>query len=508
MFLAWVRLCRVIAISLSFAAGMSAFQPGQPDGPAAAKAALYSARFPLAVELYRQEIARNPAWSEGYYGLVRALLRSHHAHDAYVVAEDGLKNAPGTAPAEAAAGMTSFRQGELPKAENHFRAALKIDPRYPGALEGLASIYSTVSKFKSARALRLQAYQASPADPELMLVHANTLTGAAHLAALEEVLAIYDPASEEARNLRVHIQTDRALGDRRLRRLVSPYQAANIKLMRLYPDARRIRGTGVRVQFNQKQTVTLLLDTGASGISLSPKTADKVGLEKLLVEDSEAKGIGDQAPGELQHYVASEVRVGDVVFSDFPVSIFRSARDSDVDGLIGADVFQRFLITIDFPKQEIELEPRPAAEEQANEPIDAADKPPEGFHRALRAGSHLALFTLVNEGKPRLFLIDSGSQTNLIDRNVARESSSISGTPVTIRGVQGKIKDTALANQVTLVFAGFRQENSSVLAFDFDKISESHGFALSGILGYPIVSQLRVSIDYRDGNVRFERGKQ
>jgi hypothetical protein len=114
-----------------------------------------------------------------------------------------------------------------------------------------------------------------------MLAHADTLAGAAHIAALEEVLAVFDPQSEQARKLRVHIQSDRALGERRVRRLISPYAPAKIKLMWLYDGPNTRRGAGLRVHLNQKHTVTLLLDTGASGIALSPKDAEKADLEML-----------------------------------------------------------------------------------------------------------------------------------------------------------------------------------------------------------------------------------
>jgi len=508
MISASARLGGAIAIGLSFSTWLSPFQPSDPEGPAAAKAALYTARYPLAVDLYRKELARNPAWSDGYYGLVRALLRSHRPQEAYTAAEDALRNSPNTAGAETAAGMASFRKGNLAEAENHFHAALKLDTRYPGGLAGLASICSTVSKFKTARDLRLLAYRTAPSDPELMQFHANTLSGAQHIAALEKILAIFDPASDDARNLRVHIQADRALGDRKLSRLVSPYQASRIKMLWLYDGPKRIRGAGLRVQINAKQNVTLLLDTGASGIALSLKTAEKAGLELLDTESTQAKGIGDEQPQESQRFIASEIRAGDVAFADFPVSIFRAARSSDADGLIGADVFQRFVMTIDFPKLEIQLEPRPARSTSAEEPEDAPDTPPPGFSRMLRLGNHLAIFTAVNEAKPRLFLLDSGSSSNLIDTDFARETSQVyKDDRIRVQGLQGKVRDTSVANKVSLVFAGFKQDNSDVVALDFDKVSEGLGVGLSGILGLPVVAQLKVSIDYHDGIARFERGR-
>ncbi len=49
----------------------------------------------------------------------------------------------------------------------------------------------------------------------LMTAKANSLKGAEHIAALEKILAIYDPESDEARGLRSHIARDRAIGDRK-----------------------------------------------------------------------------------------------------------------------------------------------------------------------------------------------------------------------------------------------------------------------------------------------------
>ena len=101
----------------------------------------------------------------------------------------------------------------------------------------------------------------------------------------------------------------------------------------------------------------LLLDTGASGISIAPKAAAKAGLEVLSSETAETRGIGDNKPLEASSFLASSIEIGGLTFGNYVVSAFRSAQDSDIDGLIGADVFRRFLVTVDFPHLELLLEP-------------------------------------------------------------------------------------------------------------------------------------------------------
>jgi hypothetical protein len=62
----------------------------------------------------------------------------------------------------------------------------------------------------------MDAYRRSPGDPQLMLVHADILKGADHIAALREALAVLDSDSEEARRLRAHIADDLAAGNRKI----------------------------------------------------------------------------------------------------------------------------------------------------------------------------------------------------------------------------------------------------------------------------------------------------
>jgi hypothetical protein len=73
--------------------------------------------------------------------------------------------------------------------------------------------------------------------------------------------------------------------------------------------------------------------------------------------------------------------------------------------------------------------------------------------------------------------------------------------------VQGKVKQVSRAQRVSLVFAGFKQDNSDLVAFDLDKLSDSLGIGTAGVLGLPVLGQLKLTIDYRSGDVRFERSK-
>jgi tetratricopeptide (TPR) repeat protein len=488
----------VVALALS----CQALAFDEPD----ARKELFAARYENAVALYSKLLAEQPAETDAGYGLVRAELGLHQSREAYAAAEQALRKAPESAGAQTAAGLAMYRRGEVAKAEAYFRAALKINPNYPGALTEMASVYATVSRFKTARELRLAAYGQAPDDPELMAVHANTLKGAEHIAALEEALGRFDPASEQARNLRVHIANDRAVGTRKLGRLVSPYAGSQIKLFRILEGPSRLRGFGVSVLLNQKQTVNLLLDTGASGIAVSPKLAERAGLQLISGAASEVRGIGDQKAQASVGYLASEARAGEVVFADYPISVFRAAQNADYDGLIGADVFQRFLVKVDFPRLMMSLEARPEGDPEASdEPVDWAGKPAPGFDRVFRFGDHMTIPTFVNGGRATLFLIDSGAMSNLVDTETAKEFTKVSEDPrMTVRGVQGAVNKASRTDRISLVFGGFRQEAPQLTAISLEKMGDSFGVGFGGILGLPVLGNLAVTIDYRSGTIKFD----
>jgi len=147
---------------------------------------------------------------------------------------------------------------------------------------------------------------------------------------------MYDPASREARRLRPHLALDRSAGDRKVRRLASPYQSYDIELVPVGFGARRIYAVGVKVRLSGSHAVRLMLDTGAAGMAISTKAAEKAGLASLADTATEFRGLGDMKPPEASSYMAESLEIGELRFSNFPLEVSRAATTDDYDGLIGA----------------------------------------------------------------------------------------------------------------------------------------------------------------------------
>lgn len=138
------------------------------------------------------------------------------------------------------------------------------------------------------------------------------------------------------------------------------------------------------------------------------------------------------------------------------------------------------------------------------QPRDAGPLAP-GFHRVLRFGDHLLVPALINKGPSSLYLIDSGAALNPIDTETGRLAADIS-KPATagVFGVQGAVKKISSANQVRLVFAGFRHMNPVLNAIDLTRFGDTLSAGIGGVLGLPVLRLLRTTIDYEDGAIRFE----
>jgi len=465
---------------------------------------LFAARYKNAARMYAAILKANPAESEAFSGLVRALIKDHRSGEAYAAAADALGKNPHTTGAQTAAGMAAFRRGEIGKAGEYFRAALQLDPAYAAALAGLASVERSLSRFKSAHDLLLAAYRSSPGDPQLMIERANELKGEERVSALQEALTILDPASQEAVSLRARIADDRVIGDRQLRRLTNPYVGSKIKL---FPGQNYL---GVMVQLNGHE-VKLKLDSGAPGLNLSSAAASRAELETLGSLGVPALGVGGGRSPSATLRLASQVRIGDLVFADYPVHVLGLAQlpDPDTDGYIGTDMFAAFLVTIDFPKLELSLAPYPdeGRDPESAGPRDAAAETPAGFYRVYRFGHFLAVPTSINGGRDTLFLIDCGAANNNMDSSVGHEFAKVrGGGGFVVRGIDGSVK-VSRADGVSLAFAGFRKAGLSLLVLSYEGLSDKTGAGLGGVIGFRLLKEMVLTIDYRQGAVRFEHPK-
>lgn len=443
---------------------------------------------------------------EAVYWRVRALIADKRPAEAKLEAESGVLKWPDAAPVMTARGMVHFRFGEMVEAERTFRTAFSGAQGFPYARVGMGAMFQAMSMEESARTMTEMAIREAPDDPALMLQMAEGARDReAHLGWLLKAHARMEPSTEAAKDLAAHIEADQAMGDRTGSRLTSPYGNYEIPLLDALKDYDLRKY--VRVSINGNKPVRMLLDSGASGITLAESYAKKFGLEQLNLKNSEElRGIGDKKPLPLFQYRADSLQAGDVTYANRIVSAARRLTTDGEAGVIGTDVFDDFVITMDFPRRKLHLrsyvgESKPPGDR----PIEVAAPPPEGFFRFYRF-RHLLLIPVFvgRERKRGLFLIDTGAASVLLSYEFGKENLfKVKKSDAKLSGAQGTVDRAYTAENIELTFGGFKYPSSTLWSFETKKLNDSIGTEMSGILGMPVLAQLEVTIDYRRGAARF-----
>lgn len=479
---------------------------------AEAEAALRKGDFDHAVRVYRGILDVDRTSVPAAVGLIRALLKWDKVTEADEAAATALASQPNVAALHAAMGDVYYREGRLNRAEKEYRAALGLDPRCARGAWGMGRIYTIVSMHASARKAYDVAHRLAPEDPDIFRDWLRTLSGTARAQALVKYLAITDVTDpDELAHLHSGVSVNAELHGQHVWERVTPIAATDIHLPKMHRDPRYVEGWGLPVSFNSSKNYLLLLDTGASGILISRKVAERVGARKLA--ETDFHGIGDKGP--VSGYVAlvDSVRIGPIEFHNCVVDVSDRKDVADRDGIIGADVFDDYLVTIDFSSSTLHVEPLPR-----NPQWDGTEGPhdryiaPEmqSFAKVYHVGSKLFVPTYILRKEasvteePLLFLLDTGSNLNLLSTALARKV----GKPdreqnVILKGLSGQVEQLYTLGEAELAFSRFRQKNLDILAFDLDSISKSMGIETSGILGLEVLGMMRLTIDYRDGLVDF-----
>jgi tetratricopeptide (TPR) repeat protein len=506
---------------LAAAPVVPATAPATPRASAFAKAQqLYrTGKLSDAENDYKTLIEQDPQSALAYVGLVRVYLKQKRLSDASTAAAKAIELAPPLSAVHVAMGEVYFRQAKMDEAEKEFLKEIKRGTRDARAYLGMARLYAAFSFHKSAKQMIDRAYELDPADPDIRKAWMGTLSFAESIKALQTYLA-----GETNDDAEVHADLEHeltVLQDRENQpnpscRLRTKISATSINLATLWSSARHFRGAGLIAKLNGTSAV-LLLDTGASGILVNGKIAEKAGIKRVVQTD--IRGIGDK--GSASGYVgfADSVRIGDLEFQGCYVEVSDKKFRTGEEGLIGADIFDHYLVDIDFPDNKLKLSqlpPRPG--ESAKEPAtdsDAAAVPRfydqyiapamKSYTPILRFGHDLLIPTRVNDSDPVLFLIDSGAFDDMISPKFARESTGVSGdSDTTVKGINGVVNKVYRADAVNLQFSHFKHDRKGLVSFDTSLISDGAGTEIAGILGFAMLHLLDVKIDYRDGLVDFQ----
>src|SRR5579864_2866326 len=469
--------------------------PATDDGAALANAhALFrQADFRGAAAAFRKIVDAKPS-AEAYAGLILSLLKADDVKAAEESSQKALASFPDSAIIHAERGDVDYRRGLIPQAEDEYRAALKLDDKCARAWLGQGKVDAVYARRSQSKTAIAKAHELDPLDSDAFYEWAIRLAYPENVAALERHLAEFHNDPEAERHEREYKDFVKALAGRKTWIPARDVERTEIKMESLTVGARMVlRGYGLRVRLNDRATVTLLVDTGSSGITITRKVAEKIGASKLAEQAIEGVGRSGAAVG-YKAWV-DKVAIGDLEFHDCFVQA--TPREiAEVDGIIGMDVFSKYLITLDMPARKLRLEPMPA-QSNDSEPAQA-----EAFSQTFTLGHFLLLPTEVGKKAAGLFVVDSGSNANTISPELARLMPEMRAFNSPMSGASGVVNSAFIADDATLRFAKVNR-NDRISTVDLHSVSKDLGIEISGQIGFSAMENMKLTIDYRDGLVQF-----
>ena len=179
--------------------------------------------------------------------------------------------------------------------------------------------------------------------------------------------------------------------------------------------------------------------------------ADHAGLKQF--SRSEVGGVCNQGNKASYTAFADDIKIGSLEFKDCAVQVVDKGSVLDNDGLIGMDVFSRFVVTLDYPMRKLMLAPLPprpndtsglkpslethgntneaesadnsaaatssTSRSDAHGPYDRYIAPEmKDWTRVYRAGHDMLLPASLNDSPPKLFDRQTGDRQTGDRRNV------------------------------------------------------------------------------------------
>jgi hypothetical protein len=212
------------------------------------------------------------------------------------------------------------------------------------------------------------------------------------------------------------------------------------------------------------------------------------------------KATADTPPGTVH---VDHLQIGPLEFRDCIVGVSDTPFPGKTDGFIGMDLFAPYLITLDYPRAKLQLNPLPP--QAGSLPGDRSDAPElSGFTPIYHSGHYLLVPVLLNKTERRLFVLDTGilysAMTSEVAHSISKTKMNFTNSEPTASGVALQIYRDSFDFEVASLDL---PHQSHVLEFDTSAMAQNAGLQIGGLLGFDILRSMTMHLDYRDGLVKF-----
>jgi hypothetical protein len=275
--------------------------------------------------------------------------------------------------------------------------------------------------------------------------------------------------------------------------LASPYRPYRLHLTSFVIPPGPPIGVLLKARIDGGPQLRLLLDSGAQSIVLDKRAAARSGYSAGFEVD--LVGAGSAAKTARVTYTAT-VTIEDLVLRHCRTVIVESKLLEGIDGVIPLSLFSGFRIRLDLPGSALDLQPYA--------PVQAGQE--EGFLPARNEDELLFLPATLNDAHDGFVLLDTGSSFNAISHDTARvlKVRQVLSSPVSLLGGVGAIEGYLVPSGVRFRMGTRAVAVDQVVAVDLAGMAGRHRFEVAGLMGFPALRRSVLTINYRDGLVRFD----
>lgn len=256
------------------------------------------------------------------------------------------------------------------------------------------------------------------------------------------------------------------------------------------------------VYVNDTGPLRFILDTGnaTAPFILSRQIAERLRINSHQSSEFPMPSVVGSEPTELLAATADSISIGPLREEGVRVGVSKSidqlsrAIGEEIEGNIGYPFLKNLRITLDYPRSILELsQSRHGAEDWRAIDFDLGSPKPL-----------ILTWVNVNHSGPYRFALDTGAGSTIVSSELAQKLGLTRGLSVPIQGAGGSA--TGFLTQLSsLEFGNISLRDVSVVAADvFAPLRDPAGGELDGIIGYNVIRQFRVTIDYPMKRMRFE----
>ncbi len=441
-----------------------------------------------------QALAQQPHDAAVASRLVETLLVEDKLAQAAEQMSAALAANPKSAPVLTAEAEVQIRRGQPWLAMQSLEEAAAADPCYARVHLVRSRIFRIDSMYASERSELQKAYDIDVTDPDILMSWSRIMPAAHEIEGTAQALGSMKDLDAQTRTkaeTTIRSMIPLLHEDSQTCKMAPAASATSIPLLPSKDDGKHIDGFRIEVKF-PKSTAKLQLDSAASGIYISKALADQNGFERAP----------DAPVGTVQ---ADTVQIGSLEFHDCMVGVSDIPFPGKADGFIGTDTLASYLITIDSRNQKLKLDPLPPQPDIL--PSDRAKSGElAGFEPVYHRRHYLLVPVSIDNKTRKLFALDTGMRMSAMNSETAHSVSDIKVNFTNPLPTKSGPPAQVYRDNFDFQFAGMStsRQGGSILAFEPTVIDHNTGFDVAGMLGFDILGQLTIQLDYRDGLVKFE----